>query len=386
MAGPIYPWRGDNAYTLLIDGTAFMPRMLQRMAAAQQAIDLELYLVNSGESSAEVIRVLVAAAGRGVQVRCLLDGFGSAQLSSREREQLNNAGVQLRFYNPLRWLGGHGNFHRDHRKLLLVDTHRAFVGGAGLTDDFYKPEQLQSHWHEVMLEVQGPVVADWQNLFERQWRISGRRLRWQPPRLKKVRVPAPPLSGEQNGYGRVSYTDASEHREIMQALLAAISRSERRLWLATPYFLPSWPVRRALKRASRRGVDVRLLLCGSITDNPAVRYAGQRFYRGLLKTGVRIFEYQPRFLHLKMVLADDWVSIGSCNFDHWNMHWNLEANQQALDASLTTAVIASFNQDFAQSQEWTYAEWLRLPLWHRAKISLWAQLNRLVMLWFNIRR
>ncbi|SDU11743.1 phospholipase D-like domain-containing protein [Halopseudomonas salegens] len=385
MAGPIYPWHGANRFSLLIDGGAFMPRILQCMAGARHSIDLEFYLVSSGATSAAVIQVLVAAAGRGVQVRCLLDGFGSAQLDQAERDQLQAAGIQLRFYNPLRWLGGRGNLHRDHRKLVLVDAQEAFVGGAGLTDDFYQPEQLNTYWHEIMLDVQGPVVADWLDLFERQWRLCGRRLRWQPPRLKKVRVPPPPVSGEPTGYGRVSYTDASEHREIMQALLAAISRTEQRLWLATPYFLPSWQVRRALKRAARRGVDVRLLLCGSITDNPAVRYAGQRFYRGLLKTGVRIFEYQPRFLHLKMVLADDWVSIGSCNFDHWNMHWNLEANQQALDRSLTTAVVASFSQDFAQCKEWTYAEWRRLPLWHRAKIGLWGRLNRLAMLWFNIR-
>ena len=386
MAGPVYPWRADNRFELLIDGAAFMPRILQCMAAARESIELELYLVSSGASSAEVIRVLIAVARRGVRVRCLLDGFGSAQLAAPERQQLQDAGVSLRFYNPLRWFAGRGNLHRDHRKLLIVDARYAFVGGAGVTDDFYRPGTGDSDWHEVMLEVQGPVIRDWLDLFERQWQRSRQRLPWQPLGIKRVRVPALPLDADTGGLARVSYTDAGEHREIMQALLAAISRSEQRLWLATPYFLPNWRVRRGLKRAARRGVDVRLLLCGSITDNAPVRYAGQRFYRGLLKAGVRIFEYQPRFLHLKMVLADDWVSIGSCNFDHWNLHWNLEANQQVLDAGLTQAVASSFAADFTRSREWSYAQWRRLPLWHRFKINLWAQLNRLLMLWFNIRR
>ncbi|EGH44502.1 phospholipase D/transphosphatidylase, partial [Pseudomonas syringae pv. pisi str. 1704B] len=92
------------------------------------------------------------------------------------------------------------------------------------------------------------------------------------------------------------------------------------------------------------GVDVRLLLTGPRTDHPSVRYAGQRYYPRLLRAGVKVFEYQPCFLHLKMVLIDDWVSLGSCNFDHWNLRFNLEANLEALDPGLTRDVVASFER------------------------------------------
>ncbi|PAU89474.1 cardiolipin synthase B [Pseudomonas sp. WN033] len=385
MAGPIYPWRKGNTFELLVDGESFFPRMLQAMDAARTSIELELYLISSGQASRQVLDSLVGAVARGVRVRCLLDGFGSLQLSATDRQYLLQAGIELRFYNPLYWLAGRGNLHRDHRKLLVVDQTLAFVGGAGLTDDFYRPDQRQSLWHELMLEVRGPVVHDWAELFERQWQVSGRRLRLAPPKWHRVRVPAPPAP-DASGYARVSYADAREHTEVVQALLAAVSRSRTRIWLATPYFLPGWRVRRALKRAARRGVDVRLLLCGQITDNAPVRYAGQRFYPGLLKAGVRLYEYQPRFLHLKMVLVDEWVSLGSCNFDHWTLHWNLEANQQVVDPSLNAAVRDCFQRDFAQSREWSLGAWKALGWGHRLKIRLWSWVNRLAVLWFGIRR
>ncbi len=179
--------------------------------------------------------------------------------------------------------------------------------------------------------------------------------------------------------GRVAYADARQHRDILQSLVRALSSGKQRIWLATPYFLPTWKVRRSLRRAAQRGVDVRLLLTGPRTDHPSVRYAGHRYYPRLLRAGVQIFEYQPCFLHLKMVLVDDWVSIGSCNFDHWNLRFNLEANLEALDPSLTEAVTASFIADFALSQPVSLEAWKARPLWRRVKQRLWGWVDRLVV-------
>src|SRR5690606_1555157 len=122
------------------------------------------------------------------------------------------------------------------------------------------------------------------------------------------------------------------------------------------------------------------------TDHPPVRYAGQRYYPRLLRAGVRIFEYQPRFLHLKMVLVDDWVSVGSCNFDHWNLRFNLEANLEALDPELTAATRESFLADFQQSCEITLADWQRRPLFKRIRQRLWGWLDRLAVTLLDRRR
>ncbi|MDH0746397.1 phosphatidylserine/phosphatidylglycerophosphate/cardiolipin synthase family protein [Pseudomonas sp. GD03842] len=378
MRGAIFPWREGNQFNLLIDGPAFFPRMIAAIDAAQQQVELELYLVEAGACAEAIVQALVNAARRGVIVRCLFDDFGSLAFTLSLRERLTEAGVILRFYNKVHWRRGIRNFYRDHRKLLLVDKALAVVGGTGVTDEFWRPDQATSEWHEVMVEIRGPLVIDWQALFDRQFHANARRRAWRPaenfglPRLPKV-----PISGE--GLGRVAYADSRQRRDILQSLVRSLYTSKKRIWLATPYFLPTWKVRRALRRAASRGVEVRLLLTGPRTDHPSVRYAGHRYYPRLLKAGVKIFEYQPRFLHLKMVLVDDWVSIGSCNFDHWNLRFNLEANLEAMDPALTRSVTESFERDFLVSTEVSLETWQTRPLWSRIKQRVWGWVDRLVV-------
>ncbi|MGA4472648.1 phospholipase D-like domain-containing protein [Ectopseudomonas chengduensis] len=373
--GSIFPWRGGNRFELLLDGPVFFPRMLAAIEGAQQQVEIELYLIEDGSCSERLVDALCRAAERGVRVRGLFDAYGAAGLGIALRERMQTAGVQLRWYNPVRWRRGIRNFHRDHRKLLLVDQRLAYVGGTGSTDEFWLPDEPRSPWHEAMVEIEGSLVGDWQQLFEQLWQA---RFSWRPSHQPvALRLPECPPAGV--GLGRVAYADAAQHRDILLSLLRALKGAKQRVWLATPYFLPTWKIRRALRRAAARGVEVRLLLAGRNTDHPPVRFAGQRYYPKLLRAGVRIFEYQPRFLHLKMVLVDDWVSVGSCNFDHWNLRFNLDANVEALDPDFTRAVTASFIEDFGVSREITLDDWQQRPWWRRAQQRLWGWLDRLAV-------
>jgi phosphatidylserine/phosphatidylglycerophosphate/cardiolipin synthase-like enzyme len=383
MRPRVFPWRRGNAFELLIDGMQFFPRMQAALGAAQRRIDFELYLLEAGDCAEAVLSLLEAAVQRGVQVRCLFDEYGSRGLGSERLQALRDTGIELRLYNPMHWRQGLLNLYRDHRKLLLVDGEYGFVGGTGLTDEFWQPGAAASDWHEVMVAMRGPVLADWQQLFERQWHACAQRGPWRAAQqpLPGNLLPPSPCCGD--GWGRVAYADADQHRDILHSLARALHGGKRRIWFATPYFLPTWRIRRALRRAAARGVDVRLLTTGRMTDNPPVRLAGQRYYPRLLRAGVRIYEYQPRFLHLKMLLVDDWVSVGSCNFDHWNLRFNLDANLEALDPALARQAEASFLHDFADSREITLAEWKRRPLWLRVQQRLWGWLDRLVINVFN---
>ena len=383
--GAVFPWRGGNRFELLLDGENFFPRMLQAIHEARTQVELELYLVEDGWCFDQLREALVGAARRGVQVRCLFDSFGCLKLSPANRQALVDAGVQLRLYNPVRWRRGLRNLFRDHRKILLVDDVVGYVGGTGATDEFWNPDQPQDSWHEVMVEMHGPLLGDWRSLFEYQWRCCGERRFWRPVEpLQPARLPPPPA--KRRGLGRLAYAAARQHRDILRALLRSLGQSRRQVLFATPYFLPTRKVRRALMRAARRGIEVRLLLTGQRTDHPAVRYAGHRYYPRLLRAGVRIFEYQPRFLHAKMVLVDDWVSIGSCNFDHWNLRWNLEANLEAYDPSLCVAVADCFDQGFAQSKEITLVDFQNRPLPLRLYQRLWGWLDRIVINLLDQRR
>lgn len=385
MSGDIFPWKSGNAFELLVDGAAFFPAMLIDIASAQHLVLLELYLVEDGHCSAALVEALCAAAVRGVEVRCLFDGFGCLGFGHAQRQRLAEAGVHLRQYNPLRWRRGLRNLYRDHRKLLVVDQRCAYTGGTGATDQFWTTEAQQELWHDVMVRMEGPLVAHWQILFDIQWMACEGRRPWRPGQAPGL-AHLPPVPPAGQGMGRVAYADSSQHLDIVQSLLRSIGHAKRQVWLATPYFLPSRKVRRFLMRAAARGVEVRLLLTGRNTDHPPVRFAGQRYYPKLLKAGVRIFEYQSRFLHLKMVLVDDWVSIGSCNFDHWNLRFNLEANLEALDPQLTQAVSACFLDDFEHSREITLEDWRRRPLLKRMQQRLWGWLDRLAVNLLDRRR
>lgn len=388
MAGLVFPWRAGNQFQLLIDGPAFFMDWLAQIERAEQSIDIELYLVSSGKSADRVEAALLAALQRGVRVRCLFDSFGSRQFHTQQRQRWQAAGIELRFYNPLRWSRGLQNFYRDHRKLLLVDQRVAYVGGAGLTDQFWQPDAEHSLWHEVMVRVQGPVVGDWQTLFNNQWDSCIERFFWQqnnsPQPPVPARVAALPLAN--TGKARVAYAASTQHRDIQKSLLRSIKGAHQTVWLATPYFLPTWSVRRALRKAAVRGVDVRLLLTGRHTDLPSVRWAGQRYYPALLRKGVRIFEYQPRFLHLKMVMVDSWVSIGSCNFDHWNLRFNLENNLEVRDSGLLLQVQTSFQADFQDSLEVTEALWQQRPLLERVRQRAWGWLDRVMINFLDKRK
>ena len=363
----LFPWRPGNRFELLVDGRQFFPHMLEAIEKAHRYVLLEIYLIESGTVAARFIDALLSAASRGVTVKLLLDDFGALGLSPQDRERLVQGGVELLLYNPIHFSKHLHNMLRDHRKLLIVDGEVAFVSGAGITDEFDSPEDPEQSWREPAVRIRGPILVDWQELFVRLWN------RYAPKPLD-LPVSAPPAEAD-DMRGRVAVTTALAIQDIKRSLYNRVRHAKRRVWLATAYFVPSRKVRRALKRAARRGVDVRLLLPGSYTDHPAIRHAGRRFYTGLLRAGIHIFEYQPRFLHAKTMLCDDWVSIGSSNLDRWNLRWNLEANQEIEHAAFGEAVKIMFDEDFRNSVECLYEEWRRRPWRARLREYLWGRVD-----------
>ncbi|MBE0509389.1 MAG: phosphatidylserine/phosphatidylglycerophosphate/cardiolipin synthase family protein [Chromatiales bacterium] len=360
-----FPWHGGNQVELLLDGQIFFPAMLQAIAQAGHQILLEMYLFESGQLASRFIQALCHASQRGVAVHLLLDDFGARSLQQTDRRQLQQAGVVLGFYNPLHYGKWRRNLFRDHRKLLIIDGKLAFIGGTGLTDEFDGHHQSLA-WHEIMLRFRGPVVGDAVQLFSENWQ-----------RLSKQTISpaAPSALHRRDQLARLSI-NAPSRMAIKRSLLKQLDQAGTRIWISTAYFIPSWKIRRRLKRAAIQGVDVRLLLPGQHTDHPAVRHAGRRYYAQLLRSGVRIFEYQPRFLHAKMMLCDNWASIGSSNIDRWNLRWNLEANLEVLDEHFAQQLQAIFEDDFEQSREMHYPNWLQRPWHRRLQEDFWGWIAR----------
>jgi phosphatidylserine/phosphatidylglycerophosphate/cardiolipin synthase-like enzyme len=192
-----------------------------------------------------------------------------------------------------------------------------------------------------MIEIEGPVLEDWQSLFARTWRRSARSVLEVP-----VLHSAPLVPGER---GRLAASAGLETKDLGSAVSRRVRRARVRVWIATAYFWPSQRLRRALRQAAERGVDVRLVLTGAHTDAPALRSVSRLFYGRLIASGVVIYEFQPGFLHTKIALADDWVSIGSCNLDRWGTLWNLEANQEVSSARFAQEVAQALEQTLSHS-------------------------------------
>ncbi|WP_425191244.1 phospholipase D-like domain-containing protein [Halomonas sp. GXIMD04776] len=369
-------WQGGNRFELLPGSRCYLPAMQSAVDGARVSIMLELYLMESGRLTQRVIDALSRAASRGVIVRLMLDGFGAMYLNQQDRQRLRDAGVILRFFNPLAWRGLSKNLTRDHRKLLVVDERMAFTGGFGATDEFLEA------WFEIALRIEGPVVEDWVGLFLRLWNSSLTRgdadscpahYRSAHPARQEVVKASPEVQGGMRG--RVVWGQGYRYQAIRFSLHQQVSRARHRIWVCTPYFVPTLSLRRRLARAARRGVDVRLLLPGESHDHPGIRYAGQRFYGRLLRAGVRIFEYQPAFIHAKFSLADEWISVGSCNFDHWSLQWNLEANQEVQDEAFADQIATLFERCFLRSQEILPQQWARRPWWQRLREGIFGTLD-----------
>ena len=351
-----YKWREGNSFRLLKNGDLFLPPMFEAIDSSSDFVLLEMYLVEAGELIKDFVAALCRAAERGVSVYILLDGYGGAGLAMDERERLGNSGVKLNYFNPLRYHKWRGNLHRDHRKLLIVDGKIAFTGGLGLADDFSPELKAGKFWRETMVEIAGPVILDWQDSFKQLWlKCSKTNLK-----LKSLKYPSIP-SGQ---LGRVSLSSRTK-KEVFGSLIKQIRSGRDRVWLTTAYFIPTWKIRRALGKAARSGCDVRILLPGPVTDHQSVRRIGHLFYQSLLRNGVRIFEYEPGFLHAKVYICDDWVSIGSSNLDRWSMRWNLEANQEVAHKGFADAAARMFMDDLEESEEIFYASWINRPSQNR---------------------
>ncbi len=363
------PVRAGNHFTLISDGREYFARMLAAIDQGRHHILAEFYLVESGAVADAFIAAFLRAAARGVRVRAMFDAFGSRALSERDRVRLRDGGVQLAFYNAPRWGAFTSMLLRDHRKLLVVDGALGFTGGAGLTDAFSPDASPDSYWWDCMVEMSGPVLDDWHMLFARTWRRCLHHPLDVAPRRSAALDP-----GES---GRVAVSAGLGRKDLGRSVIQRIRKAKDRVWIATAYFWPSMRLRRALRRAAYRGVDVRLVLTGKHTDAPLVRRVGRLFYGRLLANGIVIYEYQQRFLHGKLVLCDGWASIGSSNLDRWGALWNLDANQEIDSPDFAHQVEDAVARICQQSVV------LRRPgdVEHRWSAHLGWQLARVVFAW-----
>ncbi len=392
-----------NTVRLFKSGEAFFPALIERINAAKQEVSLETYIFCDDDAGRAVSTALMNAARRGVHVRVITDGIGTDKLPLFD--EWAKANVEHRIYNP--HLFGQLGFSRTHRKLVVIDRHFAFCGGINIVDDFVQNGVRLDHarW-DFSLEAQGPVVSDVHEAFDLQWQrirlgVKPRATRPQNERSASgasSRIDRHALRSrlrarrgmihavDQPCVAFVARDNLLNRRAIEKAYLAAISHAESEVMLANPYFMPGRKLRRALGRAAQRGVRVTLVI--GRKEFVALDYATPFLYRNLLKSGVRIAEYEKTMLHGKVAVVDsNWATVGSSNLDALSLVLNNEANMVLVNheneiVKLRDAILAAFHD----SRPITVEQYAARPIGERLLNWLAYNAYRMMMKMLTIGR
>ena len=354
------PLTTGNAVLLLQDGPATYRAMLASIAAAQDHIHMETYILDDDEVGRQFMQALLERQRAGVQVNLIRDSVGTFGTPAALFAPLLASGGAVLEFNPVNpWVGRlpWAPNQRDHRKLLVVDGRTAFLGGINISSVYSggstrKPVAGVLAWRDTDLQLQGPVVAELQKLFLASWASQ------QGPPLAQRQWFPPPRAVGPLVVRAIGSSPDEPHSRIHATLLSAIASAQTSVQITNAYFAPDPQLLDALLAAARRGVAVTMILPGQ-TDSWLVLQAGRRHYEALLRAGIQLHERQGAILHAKVVLVDGvWATVGSTNLDWRSYLHNHEVNAVVLGVAFGNQVQAMFAKDLAASRPVNLAQWL----------------------------
>ena len=372
-------WVPGNRITLLENGEGYYPRVFDSIRSAEREVLLETFILFDDKVGRELRQALLDAASRGVKVHVLVDGWGSPDLGPSFMQALHAAGVQLRSFEPAQRLFGAriNMLRRMHRKLVVVDGQRAFVGGINYSAD-HLPDFGPLAKQDYAVEIEGPLVGQIQAFCRAGLSAPqpARHLwlqRWREHHSRGDVLNSPDDAGTAAAEAGmraafVTRDNQANRSDIERHYRAAVRSARRRVLIANAYFFPGYRLLRDLRRAARRGVQVDLVLQGQ-PDLPLAQRASELLYRHLMRAGVKVHLYSERPLHAKVAVVDDrWATVGSSNLDPTSLSLNLEANVVVRDGGFATHLREQIEHLMQQS-----CEQVHLPtpgLLHSAWISV----------------
>ena len=354
-------YTSGNRIKLLVNGDGFFPPMLADIAAAKKSITLESYIWESGEISNRFIAALTERARQGVKVHVLVDGMGTLKFDDADQLRLLDAGVEFIMYGREHWYDFKGDInHRTHRKLLIIDGRIGWTGGMCVADTWLGNATSREQWRETQLRAEGPVVRQMQSVFITNWvQTTGRLLLGrdyfpvgEPPQELSLAQCYKGGPNEDPENARISY-------------LTAIAAARKSIQISHAYFVPDELAVKMLLSARARGVRVEVIIPAH-NDSRFGRAAARSRWGPLLEAGVEFHAYEPAMYHCKMMVVDDnFLTIGSVNFDNRSFGINDEVNINVLDRAVARAGRRIFEDDLRASKPLTLEEFLRRPWWQK---------------------
>jgi cardiolipin synthase len=364
-------WKGSESFKIIFDA----------IRNAEKFVCIEFYIFRNDETGRELSELLKQKSREGIKVYILFDHFGSFGTPGSFWKEMKMAGIKVRASRPFKWTMPFHYVHRDHRKLIVIDAQKAFIGGLNIANEYsgFHIRMKGAGWRDTGVILEGLIAHVLFRTFKKSWYIwSGEEIvvneaNEEHPALlyndsfdTPEKIPAIPI-----------FVNSSRGRRSMRRLLYySINHSQKSIMLTTAYFTPSRRMLETLENAIRRGVRVRLLIPGK-SDVPAASYAGRAFFSRLLKAGVEIFTYMGEILHAKTYIFDGcWSIIGSANLDFQSLRYNDEGNVGILNAEFAQRMTEIFEEDLTHSLKIDKESWSKRPLSEKLKEHFFSFFRR----------
>lgn len=336
---------------ILKDGDQTFSEIKQKLRNATKFIHLEYYVFRTDRIGREIIEILIEKAQAGVEVLFIYDAAGSIHFSEKLLERMHASGIKVHPFSPLKYgfFNQKLNF-RNHRKIMIVDGEVGFVGGLNIGDEYLGEDDKLGYWRDTHMILRGEAVYTLHTVFLLDWEyVSGDKV------LENHAAVKPELEEEDlelDGAVQVVVSGPDTQQGIMgDYYYALIASAERSIWIATPYFVPDEAIRKALKVAAAKGLDVKIMV-PEVNDSFLTQYASKSYFPELLRNGVEIYSYKKGFLHQKVIIVDgNMASIGTANIDMRSFHLNFEVNVFLLGTSSIRDLAAHYETDMNDSEK-----------------------------------
>ena len=355
----------NNEITILKNGNETFPAIFQAIENARHHIHLEYYIIDNDEIGGQLKDMLIRKAKQGVEVRFIYDDVGSWQLPSKYIKELQHAGVKIDCFMKVRFpmLTSRVNY-RNHRKIVVVDGETGFTGGLNFADRYMYGVKYLGVWRDTHLMVKGGAATALQIVFMADWFFVSKEILSGEVYFKTFR----PGSGKKL-VQIVSSGPDSDWESIGQAYFSAIASAREKVFIASPYLIPPSDIIYAMKTAALGGIDIRVLLPGK-SDAIITKWGTNSYLEELLETGVKIYLYQPGFMHSKLMVVDGVFStVGTANLDSRSLETNFEVNAMIYDEEIAAEIEKQFLADLKQSREVFLEEWKKRSRISKAKES-----------------
>ncbi|MBA5793292.1 cardiolipin synthase [Flavobacterium sp. xlx-214] len=355
----------NNKAQLLINGEQKFPKLLEDLKNAQHHIHLEYYIFEEDVIGTQILNILVDKVKQGVEVRLIIDDFGSGALAKRQKHY-QALGIQFEVFLPVRFSSLANSNYRNHRKIVVIDGLIGYVGGINISDKYSNPNKDHLFWRDTSIRIEGDATKILQMQFWLHWQsISNIAFNLNSKYVPPLNTAFKPLS-----ITCAFSSPGDTPPYVMESMILSISAAQKSIQLCTPYFIPTESFKTALLIAVSKGVDISLMIPAK-GDSAIVQAASLSFLKPFIQRGLKVYLYEKGFIHAKTICIDGLLSyVGTTNLDSRSFLINFELSAVILDETIAQQLTQQFQEDVLVSKLFTVETWKNEKWYYKGFASI----------------